>query len=510
MMNQFRKLLSLFVKLDFRDKDKSGIKKIIGLLVTYLLTNFILSFTNFNGFDEFSFALLSFSVNMFFISFVVLNDFDNLFLSRKYYELLITLPVRQNNFFAAKFVSASLMIFAFFFVSSVSQLVFFYISSESIGRVILFFMASLLFNFTFMGVVLLVYVFIVNRFADKSNLFVYGLQFLFFFFVMYSSTASTKAFKLGKKNLLEIEFVKYMPQVLFAKAIYDWWLFPVCILITAVVYYSLYKFMSVNFFELHDKISKVGKDKKKKALKFKFTFWGEFIHKYILRNNIQRASYDLLAAQLKNSRFLRIKYIPMLLFPLIFCVLGVFYTKEFLVLSADQRIGKLMNSQLMVFSPSITFMTILSFRMLFSNTKIADENSPNSETVFSILPIKDYMQLNLGISKFIYANFYFPLMLVMIALLSISLDMTTIVLNLLYISSALYFLNTIFLLFDKRLPFSLDSSKFNSASKFGEVMFNMLLGLIIFIVQIFVFQNVIFVIGAVVVFTGISLLINRK
>jgi len=508
-MSQFKKLLSLFIKLDFRDKDKSGNKKIIGLLLTYLLTNFILSFSNYNGFDEFSFTVLSFSVNIFFVSFIILNDFDSLFLSKKYYESLITLPVTQNNFFAAKFISASLMIFAFFTVSSVSQLVFFYISSESVSKVILFFMASLLFNFTFMGLLLLLYVFIVNKFAEKSNLFVYALQFLFFLFVMYSSTASTKAFKLGKKNLLEIDFVQYMPQVLFAKAIYEYWLFPVCLLITAAVYFTLYKFMSVNFFELHEKISKVGK-KKKKALKFRFTFWGEFIRKYILRNNIQQASYELLGAQLRNSRFLRVKYIPMLLFPLIFCLLGVFVTKEFLVINAEQKIGSLLQSHLLIFSPSITFMTILSFRMLFSNTKIADENSPNAETVFSILPIKESMQLNLGISKFIYANFYFPLILVMIALLSIRLDMTTILLNLVYISSALYLLNTIFLMFDKRLPFSLDSSKFNSATKFGEVMFNMLLGIIVFIIQIFIFQNVIFVLGTSFLFFGISFLINRK
>src|ERR1700754_2643832 len=98
-MEQFKKLFGLFVSLDFRDKDKGSKKKILGLLLTYLLTNGILSFNNFNGFNEFSFAALSFSINIFFISFVVLNDFDNLFLAKKYFDGLINLPIKQKSFF---------------------------------------------------------------------------------------------------------------------------------------------------------------------------------------------------------------------------------------------------------------------------------------------------------------------------------------------------------------------------------------------------------------------------
>jgi len=506
-MEQFKKLFSLFFKLDFRDKDKSGMKKVFGILLAYLLTNFFISFNNYNGFDELSFAVLSFSVNIFFIAFVVLNDFDNLFLSKKNYDTLVILPVKQNNFFTAKFASASLMIFAFFTASSVSQLVFFYLITGSAAKAALFYFTALLFNFTFMGLLLLLYMFILSKFSAKSNLFVYALQIFFFFFIMYSSTASAKAYKLGKMNLLEVEFVRFMPQVLFAKAMYELSLLPVCILITVSVYFLLYKFMSAKFYELHEKISKV---ERKKNRKFKFTFWGDFIHRHILRNNLQRASYSLMANQLKNSRFLRIKYIPMLLFPLIFCLLGIFFSKEFLVINSEQRIGSIIPSALLVFSPSITFMIIISFRMLFSNTRISDENSGSSEAIFSMLPIKDNAQLNLGISKFIYANFYLPVAAVMIVLLLIKLDISTILLNLLYISSALYLMNTIFMHTDKRLPFSLDSAKFNSASKFGEVMFNMLIGLIIFIIQIFIFQNVIFVVGASLLFLGIAFLVNRN
>lgn len=508
-MIEFKKLFGLFVSLDFRDKDKGSRKKIIGLLITYLLTNAILSFNNFNGFNEFSFAALSFSINIFFISFVVLNDFDNLFLAKNYFEGLINLPIKQKYFFAAKFTSASLMIFAFFVVSSVSQLIFFYIYTASIAKVVLFLICSLLFNFTFMGLLLFLYVLVLNKSAEKSNAFVYVLQIIFFFFVMYSSTASSKAFKLGKKDILEIEFARYLPQVFFAKAIYEPMLIPVILIIAAAIYFGLYKFMSVNFFTLHSKISKIEKKKKRKG-KIGFAFWSDFVHKHLLRNNIQTASYDLLKNQLSNSKFLRTKYFPLLLFPIIFCVIGVFAGADFLTINSMKNMGSLVSNSLMVLSPSITFMTILSVRMLYSNTRIADEHSQNSDMIFKMLPIENPHHLNLGIAKFIYFNFYFPLLILMTILLSFKLDAVTILSNLLYITSAIYLLNTIFLTVDKRLPFAMESAKFNSASKFGEVMFNMLLGAIIFIIQIFVFQNVIFVISAVIVFFGVSFLINRN
>lgn len=508
-MEQFKKLFGLFISLDFRDKNKGSKKKIIGLLVTYLFTNGILSFNNYNGFNEFSFAALSFSINIFFISFVVLNDFDNLFLAKNYFEGLINLPIKQKSFFTAKFASASVMIFFFFVVSSISQLIFFYLYTGSIEKVALFLICSLLFNFTFMGLLLFLYVLVLNAFAEKSNVFVYVLQMIFFFFVMYSSTASSKAFKLGKKDILEIEVVRYLPQVFFAKAIYNPILLPIIIGVAVLVYFGLYKFMSAKYYELHNKISKVERKKKKKG-KISFAFWSDFVHKHILRNNIQTASYDLLGNQLRNSKFLRTKYFPLLLFPLIFCIIGIFAGTDFLTINGMKNMGSLVNNSLMVLSPSITFMTILSVRMIYSNTRIADEHSQNSEMIFNMLPITNTQHLNLGIAKYIYCNFYFPLMIIMFALLSVKLDPITILVNLLYITSAIYLLNTIFLTVDKRLPFAMESSKFNSASKFGEVLFNMLLGALIFIIQIFVFQNVIFVIGAVVIFLGVSFLINRN
>ncbi|MCY7362043.1 MAG: hypothetical protein LH629_08270, partial [Ignavibacteria bacterium] len=65
-------------------------------------------------------------------------------------------------------------------------------------------------------------------------------------------------------------------------------------------------------------------------------------------------------------------------------------------------------------------------------------------------------------------------------------------------------------LFDKTFPFTLESSKFNSASKFLEILIAMILSAVLFLIQIFVFQNIIFALATIFIFIIISYLINRN
>jgi len=80
----------------------------------------------------------------------------------------------------------------------------------------------------------------------------------------------------------------------------------------------------------------------------------------------------------------------------------------------------------------------------------------------------------------------------------------------LFIMTSVYFILTLKSLTDKTYPFTLESSKFNSASKLVEILFSMLIGVAVFLIQIFVFQNIIFVIIFIVVFLIISILLNKK
>jgi hypothetical protein len=148
-------------------------------------------------------------------------------------------------------------------------------------------------------------------------------------------------------------------------------------------------------------------------------------------------------------------------------------------------------------------------RLLITNTKISEENSGEIEWIYNSSPIESKRSFLNGTLKFINLNFIIPASLLITLLLFIRLEIQPVVLNMFYILAFLFFINSVLKLFDNKYPFTLESSKFNSASKFLEILFTIFLGIIVFIIQIFIFQNVIFVLVSIVILSGSTILFNK-
>jgi hypothetical protein len=168
-----------------------------------------------------------------------------------------------------------------------------------------------------------------------------------------------------------------------------------------------------------------------------------------------------------------------------------------------------LTSGLLVLSPSITFTLIMCSRLLITNTKITDENTGDIGWIYESIPIESKRIFLNGILKFINYNFIIPVVFLITFLLFMRIEPLPALLNILYITTFLFFINSTLKLFDKKYPFTLESSKFNSASKFLEILFTLILGIIVFICQIFIFQNVIFVIISIVILSGLTILFNK-
>jgi len=114
------------------------------------------------------------------------------------------------------------------------------------------------------------------------------------------------------------------------------------------------------------------------------------------------------------------------------------------------------------------------------------------------------------VNKFIYFNFLIPVFILVFLILLVRLDVLTVALNMIFIISGIIFINSIAGLFDKNFPFSLENTKHNSTSKFFEVLLTMVMGILVFIIQIFIFKNIYFILGLSAIFIILSALINRK
>jgi hypothetical protein len=192
------------------------------------------------------------------------------------------------------------------------------------------------------------------------------------------------------------------------------------------------------------------------------------------------------------------RYYIFLLMPLVFTGIAVFSGLDGAVLFESKKLYDLTGaSGVLILSPTILFIYILCARLIVSNTRIADANSNDTAWIYGSLPIRGAARVRLGVLKFILVYFLIPLILLMGALLSFKVDILSIALNLLYVTSGVFLISSVLYRFDKNYPFTLDSVKMDSASKFVEILVTIVLGILIFISQLFIFKNIIFIIVSI-------------
>ena len=502
MNNNTKILFGTFLKLELRDKENSGLKKFIGIIVSYLFAISAISMNSFIGFDKESFAILSFSTGVFLIVFVVLNDFGNIFFLKRHIDSIGSLPVSKAELVKAKFFSAIAYLSIYALVVDLPQTIFYFMYEKNYVESSVFFVSYIFSLFFILGIILFLYTVSVKVFSGKSNFVLYILQFLFFIYVIYISGFSAKKTP-GKIDILSLGFVKYTPQFYFAKAINNPLLLSELILLTLGIYILYYFYLRKNYFKISEILYSI-KDtiKNKTGKKSIFTGFNEFICDKFVMGNEEKASYMLTLSLVSKSRQLKMKLIPLTFIAPVVCLISVF-TGTVMFKPDDLSAGAIL-------TPSVLFTFLMCVKLLISATKIEDENSDDIKWLYSSLPIVSKKRILNANIKFVFANFAMPMALVILLITGFVEDIKYISLNMVFIFSAAYFVVTLFLLFDKTLPYTLESTKFNSVSKFGEIMFLMLIGVVIFVSQIFIFENVIFVIISVLLFFTASVALKKR
>ncbi|MDZ4712023.1 MAG: hypothetical protein SGI89_06815 [bacterium] len=512
--SHFRSFFSLFQKLDYRDRENSGKKRLAGILAAYLFSNTILSYSFSITFDERSFVILSLTSNLFLLSLIVLTDFANLFLAAREKDLFKTLPVKGSEIFTAKFISAFVFLLFFILSASIPQAVFFYLMNHDISMTIAFLLTEITFGYFATGIIVLAYVLILKLLKSRASIMISIMQVLFFVFIFYSSTLSSRSSSRMlhlRESILKYDFVNYLPQTLYSNSVYDIRYFILCVFLSFTVYLVIYLILSKNYFSLLETLSTFNKRKAAVKKDGQFEFIKKFIYRYILKDNTERAAFMLTKNQLTNSKFLRTKYIPIVFMPMIVAVIGlVSGISNLLFLNIASTSLSFVKTDLLIMSPSITFTLLMCSRLLITNTKILDNETTGTEWIYESLPVSCRKDFVTGTNKFIYVVFIVPVLLILFFLLSIKGDPGLVALNILFVGSGMYLINSVTTSFDNTYPFSLENSKFNSASKFLEIFISIILGIILLLIQIFVFQSIIFVAAAIFVFIITAILLNRK
>jgi hypothetical protein len=216
---------------------------------------------------------------------------------------------------------------------------------------------------------------------------------------------------------------------------------------------------------------------------------------------MQKAAYSLTGKLIFSTKAMRMRYIPMMVMPIVICIIGFFYegTNYFVI----------HESTIPILNPSIAIILIMVIRIFISNLKIAEETSGDVEWLYKSLPIASPGEFYSGCIKYIYINFLLPLLLIMIAILAIKVDILTVLLNFIFIFSFMLLYNNILRRTDKEYPFTIDSGKINSMSRLLEILVLMFFAFIVIFVQFFVFEKYIYYFISIIIILLFNFIINK-
>jgi len=500
-------LFRLFIKLDYRNREDKGFRRLIGIIVSYLIANGIISFNNYRYFDCDSFLFVSYTMNVFLMAFIVVNDYPNLFFAKSQIQFLKHLPITEKNIFSSKFFSAFIYLSAFPVIIAVPQAVFVSFYGVSILKTFQFFVSIILNAYMLAGIMILLYSIAVYFTRGKSKIILYIIQFGFFLMIFFLSGYGSAA-RLSGVSLMTLDYVKYIPQYWFVMSNYNVVLFISLVAVSVIIYYVLYTFMRSRFTELSDILVEIdtgrASNERKKTSRLNLLS----LEKIILKNS-EKASFYLFKNNFNNSANLKMRILPVVFIPLAMTLIAVISGVPSLLMFQEKNMP-LLKDGIIIMGPSISIVLIMFVRLLISNTKMQIEGSSEIDWLYASLPFSSRKEILSGVNKFIYLYFLAPVLIVLFALLSIRLNPADVALNLIYAFSFISFVDVVFLAFDRQMPFTVDISKSNSAGKYLNIIFIVLLGVVFFVSQIFIFENVIFVISAAILFLVLTLIIKVK
>jgi len=500
-------LTGLFLKLDYRDKNKGSLTKLFGISFAYVVSSTLISLDYYRNFDLVSFMTLGLTLKMFFIGFAVLGDFPNLLFSKQFSEILETYPFGNRELVFSKIVSTFIYLLYFGILMLIPQSIFVYISGNDIFIVLKYFLNGILFDIFVLSVFILLYSIAVNLIAGKSSVILIIIQILFVSFIMYLSGRQKIS---GIKNsIFDNSFYNYLPQSVFSKAVFDINFFLTGLVLVIGFTLINYIYLSIYYYSIFSKLLEV-KPVKLKINIFRnlLSLYGDFTS-WFLKNNFEKAVFDLMKNMFVKSKTVKLRMIPMLFIPVIIIAIGIINNKPEGLLFEFNDSGFFSSFAVNILSPGITITYVMSIRLLISNIRIADETLSDVRWIYETLPMTSGKSSFNGAVKFIYLNFILPLTALSIFVLSFKISLIDLIINYLFIFSAGNMFNLLLRKFDCDYPFSVENTKLNSTGKVLEVFLTVIIGLIIFGMQIFIFKNVVYILISLIIIFGVSFVINN-
>jgi hypothetical protein len=523
-VRKIRTLGNLLLKLETRSKNGSN-RKLLLLNISYLLPGIFLPMLLFKQNTDhtgFEFSFITFLFYSLILSFTIISELDNIIISKSETELLSSLPIDDNLLVRAKMFMLTRYILFLSLPLLIPGSVFYYFLIKSVPRAIMYIAAGAMLFYFIVYLVILFYSMALRVFRSK-NLSTYTLIFQLLMVVLMIAGYQLVSFgvsgKPGSTTSSYIHFLKakgiidFMPQAWFAllpakhNFVPDFALIAkltLPFLIVYLSYFSLKMYLYDNYAVIREKFQSSLYFYDKSAESKKGFFLSRIISDYIqniyLRNHLERSSFGLMSAMFKRDKSVRLAIIPMIVIPLGLALFALFtnqlpppFSRNYFEIKPVFHISILL-SVLVVLNTSILGVRIT--------------NNRGVSWVYNSYPVESLKNFKNGFRKFFVVYLLIPVCILTGAVMIFKIPADQVFIHTVFIFASANLYNSLFNLFSKNLPFTVENTLVNSLQRMSAIILPFIFGVIIIFLQLFVYKSILSTVIAILAIFTVTFWIN--
>ncbi len=513
----------MLLKLETRSKTGSG-KKMLYLNISYFIPGVFLPWLLLKQNADptgFQFSFLLFLFYTLILSFTVITELDNLIISKTEAEILQAMPIDSRVLINAKMYMITRYLLLLSLPLLVPGSVYYYFLMRSFPRALLFFVSAFMICFFVINLLILLYTAALRIFRAKSigsytmffQMAMIIVLIMAYQFVSFGITGKPGSNVNGYISALQAKgIINYFPQAWFAflaarnQYLPEFGLFAKLILpplITILSYYSLKMYLDANYEFIRDKYvnSKIlNENVRTKSRFFIFSMISDFIQNVYLRNNAERSSFGLIRSLFYKDKTVRLAILPMIIIPIGLAVFALVTNQ--LPAPFDRSYFEIKP----VFHISLMLCVLVVLNTAIIGTKVT--NFPGVAWIYDSYPITSHRNFRNGFRKFFVIYLLIPIYTGLGIIFIIKIPMHQALLHTVFIFAAANLYNSLYNLISRALPFTKENTLINSFQRMTSIIYPFLFGIVIVMVQLFVYKSMITTLIALLAVISVTFWIN--
>jgi len=423
---QFRILLKIHVKLDFRSQQQKSTTQVntkkyrfFLSLIFYLIPSLIIAIFCVERSNLFGFSFLTIALSMIFIALAIIIEFNEIILNPDDSEILSFRPISSRTYFWVKMANllfyVTLIGLALNIPPAFVGLAF---AETSWTFPLVYFCVGWITQVTVASFVIILYTFLVKifNFERLKDILAYvQVIFTFIIFVGYQFLIRLTS-HIEATIELEASWNFFTPPAWFGSIltiIYSesslslFFMAGLAVLFTVITILFAFRNLSLDYAYLIYKISESARLKEKDEVrKEKSTRFSFNIKSWLVKNKYEQFGYDIVSKYLRRSRTLRTRIYPSFAMPLV--IMGFF------ILDGDFQDP---------FLPGVGFTSLMPFLFLvwvavFFYQLIPTSDDWKASWIYHVIPIESYAKIHWGSVKAVLLKYITPYFIFVFAVLS--------------------------------------------------------------------------------------------